>query len=123
MRSLGAKYVLAIDVGTQDDMDFTNYGDSLSGFWLLWKKYNPFTSSVKVPSLPDIQSRLAYVSCVRQLEVIIVDFFFIVFCLIFIYLCYVYDYRINELIIKSVTFLDFECSKECNGLPDVFFPQ
>lgn len=70
MRSFGAKYVLAIDVGSQDDMDFTNYGDSLSGFWLLWKKYNPFTSSVKVPSLPDIQSRLAYVSCVRQLEVI-----------------------------------------------------
>ncbi|VVC39826.1 Hypothetical protein CINCED_3A007107 [Cinara cedri] len=68
MRSLGAKYVLAIDVGSQDDMDFTNYGDSLSGFWLLWKKYNPFTTSVKVPSLPDIQSRLAYVSCVRQLE-------------------------------------------------------
>lgn len=69
MRSLGAKYVLAVDVGSQDDMDFTNYGDSLSGFWLLWKKYNPFTTSVKVPSLPDIQSRLAYVSCVRQLEV------------------------------------------------------
>lgn len=69
MRSLGAKYVLAIDVGSQDDMDFTNYGDSLSGFWLLWKKYNPFTASVKVPSLPDIQSRLAYVSCNRQLEV------------------------------------------------------
>lgn len=74
MRSLGAKYVLAIDVGSQDDMDFTNYGDSLSGFWLLWKKYNPFTASVKVPSLPDIQSRLAYVSCVRQLEVIILYF-------------------------------------------------
>lgn len=69
MRSLGAKYVLAIDVGSQDEMDFTNYGDSLSGFWLLWKKYNPFTASVKIPSLPDIQSRLAYVSCVRQLEV------------------------------------------------------
>ncbi|XP_050544185.1 neuropathy target esterase sws-like isoform X2 [Daktulosphaira vitifoliae] len=70
MRSQGAKYVLAIDVGSQDDMDFTNYGDSLSGFWLLWKKLNPFTTSVKVPSLPDIQSRLAYVSCVRKLEVV-----------------------------------------------------
>ncbi|XP_025406389.1 neuropathy target esterase sws [Sipha flava] len=70
MRNLGAKFVLAIDVGSQDDMDFTNYGDSLSGFWLLWKKYNPFTTSVKVPSLPDIQSRLAYVSCVQQLEIV-----------------------------------------------------
>lgn len=69
MRNLGAKHVLAIDVGSQDDMDFTNYGDSLSGFWLMWKRFNPFTASVKVPNLEDIQSRLAYVSCVRQLEV------------------------------------------------------
>ena len=69
MRSRGAKHILAIDVGSQDDMDLTNYGDSLSGWWLLWKKWNPFASPVKVPNLPDIQSRLAYVSCVRQLEV------------------------------------------------------
>lgn len=68
MRSMGAKHILAIDVGSQDEMDLTNYGDSLSGWWLLWKRWNPFTSPVKVPSMPDIQSRLAYVSCVRQLE-------------------------------------------------------
>lgn len=68
MRSQGACHILAIDVGSQDDMDLTNYGDSLSGWWLLWKRLNPFTSPVKVPNLPDIQSRLAYVSCVRQLE-------------------------------------------------------
>ena len=71
MRSRGAKHILAIDVGSQDDTDLTNYGDSLSGWWLLWKKWNPFASPVKVPNLPDIQSRLAYVSCVRQLEVIL----------------------------------------------------
>ena len=70
MRSRGAKHILAIDVGSQDDTDLTNYGDCLSGWWLLWKKWNPFASPVKVPNLPDIQSRLAYVSCVRQLEVI-----------------------------------------------------
>lgn len=69
MRSRGAKHILAIDVGSQDDTDLTNYGDSLSGWWVLWKKWNPFASPVKVPNLPDIQSRLAYVSCVRQLEV------------------------------------------------------
>ncbi|KPI95415.1 Neuropathy target esterase sws [Papilio xuthus] len=68
MRSLGAKHILAIDVGSQDDTDLTNYGDDLSGWWLLWKKWNPFTTPVKVPNLPDIQSRLAYVSCNRQLE-------------------------------------------------------
>ncbi|XP_021934156.1 neuropathy target esterase sws isoform X3 [Zootermopsis nevadensis] len=68
MRSHGAKHILAIDVGSQDDTDLTNYGDCLSGWWLLWKRWNPFASPVKVPNLPDIQSRLAYVSCVRQLE-------------------------------------------------------
>nr|CAD7412534.1 unnamed protein product [Timema cristinae] len=68
MRGLGAKYILAIDVGSQEDTDLTNYGDCLSGWWLLWKRWNPFASPVKVPNLPDIQSRLAYVSCVRQLE-------------------------------------------------------
>lgn len=69
MRNLGAKHVLAVDVGSQDDVDLTNYGDCLSGWWLLWKRWNPFATPVKVPNLPDIQSRLAYVSCVRQLEV------------------------------------------------------
>lgn len=73
MRSRGAKHILAIDVGSQDDTDLTNYGDCLSGWWLLWKKWNPFASPVKVPNLPDIQSRLAYVSCVRQLEVIYIN--------------------------------------------------
>ncbi|XP_043205686.1 neuropathy target esterase sws-like isoform X1 [Amphibalanus amphitrite] len=69
MRSqMGAHMVLAVDVGSQDDVSLTNYGDSLSGWWLLWKRWNPFAEPVKVPSLPDIQSRLAYVSCVRQLE-------------------------------------------------------
>ncbi|CAH0722214.1 unnamed protein product, partial [Brenthis ino] len=68
MRSFGAKHILAIDVGSQDDTDLTNYGDDLSGWWLLWKRWNPFTTPVKVPNLPDIQSRLAYVSCNRQLE-------------------------------------------------------
>lgn len=65
---LGAKTVLAIDVGSQDETDLTNYGDELNGWWLLWNRWNPFTQPVKVPNLPEIQSRLAYVSCVRQLE-------------------------------------------------------
>lgn len=69
MRSRGAKHILAIDVGSQDDTDLTNYGDCLSGWWLLWKRWNPFSSPVKVPQWADIQDRLAYVSCVRQLEV------------------------------------------------------
>lgn len=69
MYNLGAAHIIAVDVGSQDDTDLTDYGDDLSGWWLLYKKWNPFTTPVKVPNLPDIQSRLAYVSCVRQLEV------------------------------------------------------
>lgn len=69
MHNLGAAHIIAVDVGSQDDTDLTDYGDDLSGWWLLYKKWNPFTAPVKVPNLPDIQSRLAYVSCVRQLEV------------------------------------------------------
>lgn len=48
MRNLGARHILAIDVGSHDDQDLTNYGDSLSGFWLLYKRWNPFTAPVKV---------------------------------------------------------------------------
>lgn len=65
---MGAETILAIDVGSQDDIDMTNYGDTLSGWWLLWKRWNPFSKPVRVPNLPEIQSRLAYVSCVKLLE-------------------------------------------------------
>ncbi|KAG1704472.1 Neuropathy target esterase sws [Nymphon striatum] len=70
MKTMGAQTILAIDVGSQDETNHTNYGDTLSGWWLLWKKWNPWAEPVKVPSLPEIQSRLAYVSCMRQLELV-----------------------------------------------------
>uniref|UniRef100_H2MW55 lysophospholipase n=1 Tax=Oryzias latipes TaxID=8090 RepID=H2MW55_ORYLA len=69
-RNTGARTVIAIDVGSQDETDLCNYGDSLSGWWLLWKRINPWAEKVKVPDMAEIQSRLAYVSCVRQLEVV-----------------------------------------------------
>ncbi|XP_062865354.1 patatin-like phospholipase domain-containing protein 6 isoform X2 [Trichomycterus rosablanca] len=69
-RNMGAKTVIAIDVGSQDETDLCNYGDNLSGWWLLWKRINPWAEKVKVPDMAEIQSRLAYVSCVRQLEVV-----------------------------------------------------
>ncbi|BFZ05565.1 hypothetical protein BsWGS_08604 [Bradybaena similaris] len=70
MHNLGAKFVFAVDVGSQDTTDLTNYGDCLSGWWLLWKRWNPWAKPVRVPDMTEIQSRLAYVSCVRQLEVV-----------------------------------------------------
>lgn len=47
-RSMGAKVVIAIDVGSRDETNLTNYGDSLNGWWLLWKRLNPLAEKVKV---------------------------------------------------------------------------
>ncbi|XP_023241742.1 neuropathy target esterase sws-like [Centruroides sculpturatus] len=68
MKEKGAQMIIAIDVGSQDETDLTNYGDTLSGWWLLWKRVNRWTSPIKVPNFQEIQSRLAYVCCSRQLE-------------------------------------------------------
>lgn len=48
---MGAKVVIAIDVGSRDETNLTNYGDSLSGWWLLWKRLNPLAEKVKVDLL------------------------------------------------------------------------
>ncbi|XP_039714920.1 patatin-like phospholipase domain-containing protein 7 isoform X5 [Pteropus medius] len=69
-RSMGAKVVIAIDVGSRDETDLTNYGDALSGWWLLWKRWNPLATKVKVLNMAEVQTRLAYVCCVRQLEAV-----------------------------------------------------
>ena len=57
MRSRGAKHIIAVDVGSIDEMDFTNYGDSLNGFSVLLSKWIPFRKPMNVPSQNDIQSR------------------------------------------------------------------
>ncbi|CAF5199847.1 unnamed protein product, partial [Rotaria magnacalcarata] len=41
-----------------------------SGWWLLYKRWNIWSTPVKVPELSEIQTRLAYVSCQRQLEIV-----------------------------------------------------
>ncbi|KAJ9637956.1 uncharacterized protein PV06_04537 [Exophiala oligosperma] len=68
MKSLGADLVFAVDVGSQDDDTPQQYGDTLSGFWALLNRWNPFSSIPNPPSLSDIQARLAYVSSVDALE-------------------------------------------------------
>lgn len=37
-REMGAETIIACDVGSQDETDLTNYGDTLSGWWLLFKR-------------------------------------------------------------------------------------
>ncbi|CAH2353635.1 lysophospholipase Nte1p [[Candida] railenensis] len=69
MKKKGAKYIIAVDVGSADDRTPMNYGDTLSGFWVLFNRWNPFSQHPNVPNMMDIQSRLAYVASVNALEI------------------------------------------------------
>lgn len=69
MSAFGAKTIIAVDVGATVDTDFTDYGDHLSGWQLLYHRlFKSNKSNFRVPNLSEIQARLAYISCVRQLE-------------------------------------------------------
>ena len=68
MKSLGADVVFAIDVGSLDDDVPQAFGDSLSGIWAIFNRWNPFSSYPNPPTLSEIQGRLAYVSSVDALE-------------------------------------------------------
>lgn len=68
MKMKGAKYIIAVDVGSIDDRTPQNYGDTLSGFWVLFNRWNPFSEHPNVPNMMDIQMRLAYVASVNALE-------------------------------------------------------
>jgi lysophospholipid hydrolase len=69
MRSLGASTIIAVDVGRVDSTSPVNYGDTLSGWWVLLNRLNPFGHKYgTIPQMAEIQSRLAYVSSVKQLE-------------------------------------------------------
>ncbi|CAJ0580584.1 unnamed protein product, partial [Mesorhabditis spiculigera] len=70
MRSMGARVVIAVDVGAVEETNLHNYGDTLSGTYLLLSKFNPWAQPVRVLNMEEIQSRLAFVSCVRQLETV-----------------------------------------------------
>lgn len=68
MKALGAKYIFAVDVGSIDDTTPMKYGDTLSGMWVLFNRWNIFSRHPNVPNLAEIQARLAYVSSVGALE-------------------------------------------------------
>ncbi|KAJ1980445.1 phosphatidylcholine and lysophosphatidylcholine phospholipase [Dimargaris verticillata] len=67
MKAMGASIIFAIDVAADDDTSLMDYGDSVSGWWVLLNRWNPFAKT-RIPNLAEIQSRLAYVSSVRLLE-------------------------------------------------------
>ncbi|KAI1344966.1 hypothetical protein F5Y15DRAFT_410652 [Xylariaceae sp. FL0016] len=68
MKALGADVIFAIDVGSLDDDTPQSYGDSLSGMWAFFNRWNPFSTIPNPPTLAEIQARLAYVSSVDALE-------------------------------------------------------
>jgi len=68
MMSMGPSAVIASDVGAIDDNSPRNFGDSVSGWWLLINRWNPFSNARSIPAITEIQGRLAYVSSVRTLE-------------------------------------------------------
>lgn len=68
MKSLGADVIFAVDVGSLDDDTPQAFGDSLSGFWATFNRWNPFSGYPNPPTLSEIQSRLAYVSSIDALE-------------------------------------------------------
>ncbi|CAD6884209.1 unnamed protein product [Tilletia controversa] len=68
MFAMGARDVFAVDVGSIDDTSPRSYGDTLSGWWVLLNRMNPWSDARMIPSIPDIQGRLTYVSSVKTLE-------------------------------------------------------
>ncbi|KZV84312.1 patatin-domain-containing protein [Exidia glandulosa HHB12029] len=68
MLSMGVNTVFAVDVGSLDDTSPRVFGDTVSGWWLLLNRWNPFSSQRNIPGITDIQARLAYVSSVVSLE-------------------------------------------------------
>ena len=65
----GACKVIAVDVGTTEDFTtYWNFGDTLSGWQILFSKLNPFIKKLSVPGMSDIQSRLSYISNHKHLK-------------------------------------------------------
>lgn len=68
MLALGAASVFAVDVGSIDDTSPREFGESVSGWWVLLNRWNPWSKTRFVPTITEIQSRLTYVSSVKTLE-------------------------------------------------------
>mmetsp|Transcript_19865 Transcript_19865/g.40370 ORF Transcript_19865/g.40370 Transcript_19865/m.40370 type:complete len:344 (+) Transcript_19865:1766-2797(+) len=58
----GARTVISVDVSGENEKDYYEYGTHLSGWWLLYNSWNPFTRTVNVPSMGDISDSLRWVS-------------------------------------------------------------
>ncbi|KAI5184990.1 lysophospholipid hydrolase [Nematocida homosporus] len=59
MRSMGIRNIIAVDVGSEVDSNYYNYGDSLNGFYILFQK---LFGTKRFLSLTEIQYRLSYIT-------------------------------------------------------------
>merc|ERR1711871_91594 len=62
MKARGAATIIAVDVGRGPVVNYSTYGESLSGWAILANRLNPFTPKWAVPSAGDVSSALAYMS-------------------------------------------------------------
>ena len=50
LRESSCSHIIAVDVTAVDSTELTNYGDSLSGWRLLWNRLNPFATALNIPT-------------------------------------------------------------------------
>lgn len=65
---MGARVVIAVETSAEIERDHYMYGNSLSGWWVLWNSLNPFSKTVKVPSMGDISDLLVWASSGKHLR-------------------------------------------------------
>lgn len=46
--ALTGRIVIAVDVGAAPETELLNYGDSLSGFWVLLRRLNPWAKPINI---------------------------------------------------------------------------
>ena len=68
--TMGADRIIGVNIGADFDNKFKNFGDAVSGFRILWNKYNPFApkDSRRIPNAAEIQERLAFMSDSRAMK-------------------------------------------------------
>eukprot|EP00980_Cylindrotheca_fusiformis_P003389 scaffold755_cov101-Cylindrotheca_fusiformis.AAC.3 len=59
---MGARIVIAVDTNGELERDHYMWGNHLSGWWVLWNSLNPFSKTVRVPSMGDLSDMLLWVS-------------------------------------------------------------
>jgi lysophospholipid hydrolase len=57
---MGARIVIAIDTSQELERDHYMWGNHLSGWWVLWNSLNPFSKTVRVPSIGDLSDMVRF---------------------------------------------------------------